>query len=157
VTPLCDIGVESEGFEVLRAVVIKSSVIWDVTPCSLLQVNRRFRELCLLHLQGRRTSQARSQHEEGSNQSIILQKTELFRGRQIYVTDSILFSYFNHFIFSAILKVSLAHMYPVILSILKSIYIVVSSLQFYKQLVKPSHNLKIFNLFTHKPGLAMGI
>jgi hypothetical protein len=107
-----------------------SSVLWDATPCSLLKVNRRFRELNLLHLQGRRTSQARNQHEAGSNQSIIFQKTELFRCRQVYGTDSILFC-LNHFIISAILKVSLAYMYHIILSILKSIYIVASSLQFH--------------------------
>jgi hypothetical protein len=27
------------GFEVLTAVVMKSSVFWDITPCSLLKVN----------------------------------------------------------------------------------------------------------------------
>jgi hypothetical protein len=29
------------GFEVLRAVTIKSTIFWDVTPCSLVQVYRR--------------------------------------------------------------------------------------------------------------------
>jgi hypothetical protein len=29
------------GFEVLRAVVMKSYVFWDITPCSPLEVNRR--------------------------------------------------------------------------------------------------------------------
>jgi hypothetical protein len=27
------------GFEVLTAVVKKSSIFWDITPCSLLKVN----------------------------------------------------------------------------------------------------------------------
>jgi hypothetical protein len=30
------------GFEVLTAVVIKSYIFWDITPCSLLKINRRF-------------------------------------------------------------------------------------------------------------------
>jgi hypothetical protein len=30
------------GFEVLTAVVMKSSILWDITPCSPLRVNRRF-------------------------------------------------------------------------------------------------------------------
>jgi hypothetical protein len=29
-------------FEVLRAVVLKSTIFWDITPCSPLKVNRRF-------------------------------------------------------------------------------------------------------------------
>jgi hypothetical protein len=39
------------GFEVLTAVVMKSSIFWDMTPCSLLSVNRRFVGTYLLHLQ----------------------------------------------------------------------------------------------------------
>jgi hypothetical protein len=27
------------GFEVLTAVVMKSSIFWDITPCSLLKIN----------------------------------------------------------------------------------------------------------------------
>jgi hypothetical protein len=48
------------GFEVLTAVVMKSSMFWDKTPCSALKVKRRFGGTCRLHLQGRRISQARS-------------------------------------------------------------------------------------------------
>jgi hypothetical protein len=38
------------GFEVLTALVMKSSSLWDITPCSPLEVNWRFggTELCLL-------------------------------------------------------------------------------------------------------------
>jgi hypothetical protein len=41
------------GFEVLTAVVIKSPVFWDITPCSPFTVNRRLgrtcrKEICLL-------------------------------------------------------------------------------------------------------------
>lgn len=39
------------GFEVLMAVVMKIYVFWDVTPCSLLKVNRCFQTTCHLHLQ----------------------------------------------------------------------------------------------------------
>jgi hypothetical protein len=50
-----------KGSEVLTAVVMKSSIFWDVTPCSLLEVNRRFGGTCRLRLQCRRISQAKSQ------------------------------------------------------------------------------------------------
>jgi hypothetical protein len=45
------------GFQVLTAVVMKSPIFWDITPCSPLKVNRRFGEKRRLHLQGRRVSQ----------------------------------------------------------------------------------------------------
>jgi hypothetical protein len=43
---------------------LKRSVFWDITPYSPLKINRRFGRTCL-HLQGRRISQARNQHESG--------------------------------------------------------------------------------------------
>jgi hypothetical protein len=77
------------GFKVLTAVVMKSSVLWDIKLCSPLKVYQRFKGTCHLSLQGRRISQARNQHEAGSKQgealltfnglhSVISQKTELF-------------------------------------------------------------------------------
>jgi hypothetical protein len=42
------------GFEVFTAVVMKSIIFWDMTPCSPLSVNRRFGGTYRLHLQGRR-------------------------------------------------------------------------------------------------------
>jgi hypothetical protein len=45
------------GLEFLTPVVIKSSVFWDMTPCSPLKTNRRFGGTCRLHLQGRRIQQ----------------------------------------------------------------------------------------------------
>jgi hypothetical protein len=42
------------GFEVLTEVVMKSTIFWDITPCSPLSVNRRFGETYRLHLQGRK-------------------------------------------------------------------------------------------------------
>jgi hypothetical protein len=48
-----------------------SSVFWEKTLNSLITVNQRFRGTRRLHLQGRRTSQARNQHETGSKQSFL--------------------------------------------------------------------------------------
>jgi hypothetical protein len=42
---------------------MKSAIFWDITPCSLLKVNRRFGRTCRNHLQGRRISRARNQSE----------------------------------------------------------------------------------------------
>jgi hypothetical protein len=41
------------GFDVLTAVVMKSSIFWDITPCNPLRINRRFGGTCRLHIQGR--------------------------------------------------------------------------------------------------------
>jgi hypothetical protein len=43
--------------------------MWDITPCSPLEVNGHFRGKCRLHFQERRIIQARNQHEVGSEQS----------------------------------------------------------------------------------------
>jgi hypothetical protein len=51
------------GFEVLTAVIIKSSIFWDITPYSPLKVNRCFGGICHLYFQGQRISK----HEAGSN------------------------------------------------------------------------------------------
>jgi hypothetical protein len=58
------------GFEVLTAVVMKSSIFWDTPPCSPLEVNWCFRGTCNLHLQGPRTSQARI-HNESRRQAVL--------------------------------------------------------------------------------------
>jgi hypothetical protein len=39
----------------------KRAVLWDITPCTPLKVNRRFGGTYCLHLQGRRISRARNQ------------------------------------------------------------------------------------------------
>jgi hypothetical protein len=51
------------GFEVLAAVVAKSPVFWNITPCSALEVSPRFRGTFRLHLQNRRIRQAVNQRE----------------------------------------------------------------------------------------------
>jgi hypothetical protein len=48
------------GFEVLKAVIMKSTIIWDLTLCIPLKVNRRFGGTYLFHLKGRRISRART-------------------------------------------------------------------------------------------------
>jgi hypothetical protein len=53
----------SVRFEVLTAVVMKSTLFWDITPCSPVHVNRRFGETYRLHIQGRRISRARNQRK----------------------------------------------------------------------------------------------
>jgi hypothetical protein len=50
------------GFEVLRGVVMNSSIFWDITPCSPLKIDRSFGRTCRL-LQSRRINKPRSQHE----------------------------------------------------------------------------------------------
>jgi hypothetical protein len=40
--------------EVLTAVFMKSSISWDITPCSPLKVNRRFGRIYRLYLQDQR-------------------------------------------------------------------------------------------------------
>jgi hypothetical protein len=56
----------------------KSSIFWDITPCSVLKVNRRFGQIYRLHLQGR-ISQARCSVEAGGkSHGVTSQKTELF-------------------------------------------------------------------------------
>jgi hypothetical protein len=39
------------GLEVLTAVVMKSPIFWDITPCSRLKISLRFGWTCRLHLQ----------------------------------------------------------------------------------------------------------
>jgi hypothetical protein len=44
------------GFKVLTPVVMKSYILWDITPDSPLKVKRRLGGRCYLHLQVRRIS-----------------------------------------------------------------------------------------------------
>jgi hypothetical protein len=45
------------------AVIMESSIFWDITPCSPFKISRWFGWTCRLQLQGRRISQARDQCE----------------------------------------------------------------------------------------------
>jgi hypothetical protein len=62
-------------FEVLRAVVIKSTIFWDITPCSPLKVNRCFGGTYRLLLQSRRISRARNQRESRWQAMLDIQRT----------------------------------------------------------------------------------
>jgi hypothetical protein len=53
------------GFEVFTAVVMKSIIFWDMTPCSPLSFNRRFGGTSRLHLQGRRNRFSKTSKEAG--------------------------------------------------------------------------------------------
>jgi hypothetical protein len=55
--------VKRVGYEVVTSVVMKSTVFWDITPCSPLNVNRRFGGTYRLHFHGRRIIRARNQCE----------------------------------------------------------------------------------------------
>jgi hypothetical protein len=46
-------------FEFLTAVTMKSTVLWDATPCSPVEVHLRFGAMCGPHLYRQRVSQAR--------------------------------------------------------------------------------------------------
>jgi hypothetical protein len=41
---------------------LKSSIFWDIMPCSLMKVIQLFRGTCHSHLQNQRISQAKNQH-----------------------------------------------------------------------------------------------
>jgi hypothetical protein len=50
---------------------MKSSIFWDITPCTLLKVNRRFGGTYRLHLQSRRINQAKRNAKAGGKQNQI--------------------------------------------------------------------------------------
>jgi hypothetical protein len=56
----------AQSWHVNHTYTLRSSIFWDITSCSLLKVNRRIDRTYHLHLQVRRISQARNQHEAGS-------------------------------------------------------------------------------------------
>jgi hypothetical protein len=47
--------------------LVKSYIVWNITQCSTLEVNRWFWGTCRLHLQGWRVSEPRNQCKAGSN------------------------------------------------------------------------------------------
>jgi hypothetical protein len=84
---LC-LGKTGVGFEGLTAVVVKSSVFWDITLCSPLKVNRRFGGTCHVHLQCWRISQARNQCEAGGKQNSRLAEISDYVGNRKEMKDS---------------------------------------------------------------------
>jgi hypothetical protein len=59
------------GFEVFTAVVTKSIIFRDLTPCSPLSCNRSFGGTYRLHLQGRRIISARISRQAGNKQNLL--------------------------------------------------------------------------------------
>jgi hypothetical protein len=72
------------GFEVLTAVIMKSTIFWDIMPCSPLKVNRWFGREYRLHLQGQRISRAINQWASrltfNELDGVISQKTVILNG-----------------------------------------------------------------------------
>jgi hypothetical protein len=80
-------GWENVGFEVITAVVIKSSSFWDITPCSPLKVNRHFGGTCRLHLQGGRIRQARNQRDFQRTTLGFIPEESTLRDGRIFMND----------------------------------------------------------------------
>jgi hypothetical protein len=59
------------GYGVLIPVTIRITVFWDVTPCSHVEIQRRFGGKPRLYLPSRRVSQARQQQAAGGNQLLV--------------------------------------------------------------------------------------
>jgi hypothetical protein len=82
-------------------VSIKSSVFWDIMPCSPFKVDRRFGGICHFHLHCQRKNEARNQREAGSKRAatskrlftlngipgVIFQKIELFINTAVRTTN----------------------------------------------------------------------
>jgi hypothetical protein len=52
-------ALQRAGFEVSTAVAMKSYVFWDATPCSTVEVDRRFKGTYRIYLQSRKVSQSK--------------------------------------------------------------------------------------------------
>jgi hypothetical protein len=64
-------GKKDIWFEVLTAMVMKSSFSWNIMPCSPFKVNRYFGGTSRVRLQTWRISQARSQYKIGSKKGTV--------------------------------------------------------------------------------------
>jgi hypothetical protein len=76
------------GSEVLKMVVMKSFIFWDITPCSLSKANRYFRGTCPFYIQGQRMNTARNQCE--ARQSVDFQCTT-----QYYIPEDRILQFYN--------------------------------------------------------------
>jgi hypothetical protein len=69
-------------------VILKNSIFWDVTPCSMLKVNRRFGGICSFHFHGRRIHQARNKHEAVNKQRVCLAYYSTLKMEEAYYPES---------------------------------------------------------------------
>jgi hypothetical protein len=60
---------ERIGFEVLTAAVMKSTIFWDITPCSSLKVNRRFGATYASVFRAKELAELETSVKEGGKQS----------------------------------------------------------------------------------------
>jgi hypothetical protein len=74
----------------------KGSVFSDITPCSLLKVNRRFGEIFRLHLQVRKLSHARNLHCLLPAGFLLALFFDLDVGKYIFLGNVLLFSTISH-------------------------------------------------------------
>jgi hypothetical protein len=63
------VSVQSLGCYVLTRLNTKSSIFWDITPCSQIKFTRCFGEIYYIHLQYRKVNQANNQQEACRRQS----------------------------------------------------------------------------------------
>jgi hypothetical protein len=62
-----DVRVKNIGFEIYTPVITKSSIFWDVTPCSPLKIDVSEEHVCIFRVE--------TQRETGSKQPIENQPT----------------------------------------------------------------------------------
>jgi hypothetical protein len=74
---------------------MKTPIVWNITPCSPLKANRRFGEICHLHI---KINKARNKHAAGSKQSWRWQATyssetsvDFERTVRCYIPEVVLF------------------------------------------------------------------
>jgi hypothetical protein len=79
-------------------VVMKSTIFWDITPCTPMKVNRRFGGKCCIHVQDRRISRARNQREAGRKQSSSETSVDIQRTTWSYIPEYIYFYYLPIFL-----------------------------------------------------------
>jgi hypothetical protein len=75
------------GFGVLTAVVMKSLIFWDTTPCSPLKVHRRFGGTYYLHLHCRKYDKQETSVKPGGKQSLCFHMGFCFDPEDIFLRN----------------------------------------------------------------------
>jgi hypothetical protein len=71
-----------------HSMVTQSAILWDITPCSPLKVNRRFGGTCRLRCQSRRISKARNQRETGVKQNVLVSYSLIHEWEATYTSET---------------------------------------------------------------------